>query len=171
MKKTKSQRWKMWRSIVDSRRCRSCKKMHGKIYAIEEKPDPNPPIHQRGRCTIELLDSLFAGTATEKGLRGADWWLKRYGHLPEYYIDKEEAEELGWIQWAGNLHEIAPGKMIFGGVYRNENGHLPSAAGRIWYEADIDYSWGWRGSKRILFSNDGLMFVSYDHYHTFVEIV
>lgn len=167
----KSKNWKMWSSIKDSRRCKSCRKMHGKIYAIQEEPSPEPPLHERGRCTIELLDALLAGTATKDRKRGADWWLKRFGHLPDYYITREEAVKLGWIQWAGNLHEIAPGKMIFGGVYCNDNGHLPSANGRIWYEADINYDWGWRGMERLLFSNDGLMFVSYDHYHTFEEII
>lgn len=57
------------------------------------------------------------------------------------------------------------------GIYENDNGHLPSARGRIWYEADINYSGGFRGEHRILYSNDGLIFVTYDHYSTFVEIV
>lgn len=60
--------------------------------------------------------------------------------------------------------------MLFKGFYENRDGHLPSAPGRIWYEADINYEVGYRGTERILFSNDGLIFVTYDHYHTFVEI-
>lgn len=60
--------------------------------------------------------------------------------------------------------------MIFGGIYQNKNEHLPSAPGRVWYEADVNYTWGWRGLARILFSNDGLIFVTYDHYLTFYEI-
>lgn len=52
----------------------------------------------------------------------------------------------------------------------NRNGHLPSAPGRVWYEADINYSTGYRGVERILFSNDGLIFVTYDHYQTFQVI-
>lgn len=49
--------------------------------------------------------------------------------------------------------------------------HLPAAAGRIWYEADINYDGGFRGTDRILYSNDGLIFVTYDHYRTFIEII
>lgn len=71
----------------------------------------------------------------------------------------------------GNLHDVAPGKMLDKGVYVNRNGHLPEEFGRVWYEADINYSGGYRGSCRILYSNDGLVFVTYDHYETFVEIV
>ena len=57
------------------------------------------------------------------------------------------------------------------GVYKNRNGHLPSALGREWFEADIDYDYGYRGTARIVFSNDGLIFVTFDHYNTFIEIV
>lgn len=48
--------------------------------------------------------------------------------------------------------------------------HLPTAPNRIWYEADINYEFGYRVTERILFSNDGLIFVTYDHYATFIEI-
>ena len=60
--------------------------------------------------------------------------------------------------------------MVFGGIYQNKNNHLPSIPGRIWYEADINYYDGLRNGHRILFSNDGLIFVTYDHYLSFYEI-
>ena len=113
---------------------------------------------------------MAAGTATNKGIQGADWFLKYRRTLPEYYITKAEAKRLGW-KVNGPVDKIAPGKMIFGGIYKNKNGHLLSANGRIWYEADINYQSGKRNSERILFSNDGLIFVTYDHYYTFIEIV
>ena len=59
----------------------------------------------------------------------------------------------------------------FGGEYYNDNGHLPSKEGRIWYEADINYRFGYRNNQRVVYSNDGLIFVTYDHYKTFFEIV
>ena len=55
--------------------------------------------------------------------------------------------------------------------YQNRNGHLPSRTGSQWYEADINYIRGKRNSHRVVWSNDGLIFVTYDHYQTFVEIV
>ena len=61
--------------------------------------------------------------------------------------------------------------MVTKGVYKNRNSHLPKTDGRIWYEADINYQSGFRNSQRIFFSNDGLIFVTYDHYKTFFEIV
>lgn len=61
--------------------------------------------------------------------------------------------------------------MLTGGMYNNKNKHLPDAPGRVWYEADINYYEGKRNKHRILWSNDGLIFVTYDHYETFYEII
>lgn len=90
--------------------------------------------------------------------------------MPDYYITKAKAKQLEWVAIKGNLSKVLPNKMIFGGEYFNDDDKLPSANGRKWYEADINYTGGYRNNDRILFSNDGLFFVTYDHYETFVEI-
>ena len=79
--------------------------------------------------------------------------------------------KLGFKPKEGNLDKVAPGKMITRGQYFNRNEHLPEKPGRIWYEADINYSGGYRNSERILYSNDGLIFITLDHYRTFIEII
>lgn len=148
-----------------------CRDKHGTIYLQDEWIFPEPPLHPNCRCVIDYLKALFAGTATKNGIAGADWWLKHYRKLPEYYISKQEAEQLGYKPFLGNLWQVLPKKMITKGVYHNRNRHLPSAPGRVWYEADINYVRGWRGTDRILYSSDGLIFVTYDHYLTFYEII
>ena len=145
--------------------------MHGKIYAIDENPIPSPPLHYFCRCYIETMKAIMAGNATNKGNDGADYWLKHFNELPDYYITKEDAEKLGWVSLIGNLDNVAPGKMVTMGEYKNKNGHLLVANGRFWYEADINYTGGYRKKSRIVFSNDGLIFVTHDHYKTFIEIV
>lgn len=60
--------------------------------------------------------------------------------------------------------------MIGGNLYENRDYKLPIKAGRIWYEADINYISDYRNRERILYSSDGLIFVSYDHYKTFYEV-
>ena len=132
---------------------------------------PHQPVHQKCKCGIRWLAAFLAGTATKKGKDGADWWLKWIGKLPDYYITEEDAKCDGYIPYLGNLAMVAPGKMLTKGRYMNRNGHLPAAPNRIWYEADINYTWGYRGSARVVFSNDGLVFVTYDHYRTFCEII
>ena len=161
--------WKYWKAVLDDRLCKDCRSHHGKIYSADETPDPKPPLHERCRCVILQMKAVMPGGATKDGENGADFWLAHYGKLPDYYISKEELYALGW-KGSKTISSKAPGKMVFGGVYNNDDGHLPSALGRIWYEADINYYKGRRNQHRILFSNDGLIFVTYDHYQTFYEI-
>ena len=97
-------------------------------------------------------------------------YILEKGELPEYYITKREAMELGWVASKGNLCEVAPGKAIGGDNFTNREKTLPTAQNRKWYEVDVNYNCGNRGADRILFSSDGLVFVTYDHYKTFKEI-
>ena len=166
-----SKNYKNWIATIDLRICGKCFNNHGQVYEFNDWIEPEPPLHPKCRCVIEALKSRLAGTATTMGNDGADWWLKQTGDLPDYYITLKEAKAYGYRSYLGNLADVLPGKMITKGIYKNNNGHLPSAAGRVWYEADINYNEGYRGNERILFSNDGLIFVTYDHYFTFEEIV
>ena len=129
------------------------------------------PLHLYCRCVIVPMQAVASGYATMEGTAGADYWLKNYGQLPSNYITKDEAKTYGWISQKGNLSTVAPGKAIGGDRYFNGDGHLPSAPGRIWYEADINFSSGFRTPERIVYSSDGLIFVTYDHYESFVEVV
>ncbi len=165
-----SEKWKEWVAHIDPKTCKRCRTKHGKIYEINEFVYPKPPLHNYCRCTIQKLKALLAGTATEMGTYGADWYLKHQGKLPDYYISRSDAKKQGWIPKKGNLADAAPNKMIFGGEYDNDDGKLPTKLGRAWYEADINYTKGRRNDERVLFSNDGLIFVTYNHYDTFMEI-
>lgn len=156
---------------MDWRTCVTCKDLDGKIYALHDVLNHEPPLHEHCRCIIDLLSTVLSGSATMDGDNGADWWLKNYKKLPPYYINKQEAKNKGWKQILGNLQIVLPGKMIGGDIFYNRGKKLPDMPGRIWYEADINYIGGYRNFHRILFSNDGLVFVSYDHYRTFIEII
>jgi hypothetical protein len=166
-----SANWRCWIAVLDLYTCKYCRDTHGKVFAMDEIIYDEPPIHDRCRYTVERLKAIGAGFATRNGKEGADYWLKWHKTIPDYYITKEDAKALGWKAILGNLADVAPDKMIGGDIYQNRNGHLPQAPGRIWYEADINFTDGYRTRHRILYSNDGLIFVTYDHYETFVEIV
>ena len=93
-------------------------------------------------------------------------YLHQYGHLPPNYITKKEAQALGWS--GGSLEPYAPGKCIGGSQFGNYEGLLPKAPGRIYTECDINtLGKSKRGAERIVFSNDGLIFYSRDHYESF----
>ena len=110
------------------------------------------------------------GTATDKGFDGADAWLLYRNRLPDYYVTKDIAKANGYRRKKNNLADVLPGYMIGGDEFLNNQAKLPHAPGRTWYEADIDYTYGKRNLKRILYSNDGLVFITEDHYQTFYEI-
>lgn len=97
-------------------------------------------------------------------------YLHTYGRLPENYITKRDAEALGWDSKEGNLWEVAPGMSIGGSRFGNYEGALPDAEGRKYYECDIDYEGGYRGAKRLIYSSDGLIFYTEDHYNTFEQL-
>lgn len=97
-------------------------------------------------------------------------YLHTYGRLPENYITKRDAEDLGWDSKKGNLWEVAPGMSIGGSRFGNYEGALPDKKGRKYFECDIDYEGGYRGAKRLIYSDDGLIFYTEDHYNTFEQL-
>ena len=99
--------------------------------------------------------------------------IHTYGKLPSNFISKDEAEDLGWKKKdgeAGQLHVVAPGMSIGGSYFGNYEGLLPEKKGRKYYECDINYVKGNRGAERIVYSNDGLIFYTGDHYESFEQL-
>ncbi len=93
-------------------------------------------------------------------------YIYTFGHLPDNFITKKEAEALGWS--GGSLEPYAPGKCIGGNRFGNYEELLPEKDGRFYTECDIDTLGAEkRGAKRIVFSNDGLIYYTDDHYESF----
>lgn len=97
-------------------------------------------------------------------------YLTFFDELPENYITKKEAQALGWDNRKGNLWKVADGCSIGGDRFGNYEGLLPDAKGRRWTECDIGFDGGYRNGQRIVFSNDGLIYYTADHYQSFDEI-
>lgn len=93
-------------------------------------------------------------------------YIDTYGHLPDNYITKATAKKAGWP--GGELEKYCPGKCIGGDKFGNYEEILPDKKGRTWYECDIDTLGATaRGAKRIVYSNDGLIYYTEDHYESF----
>ena len=94
-------------------------------------------------------------------------YIHTYGKLPANFITKNEARDLGWE--GGSVEKACgEGLAIGGDKFGNREGILPKAKGRQYYECDIDtFGKNSRGAKRIVFSNDGLIYYTDDHYESF----
>ena len=93
-------------------------------------------------------------------------YIHIYDKLPSNYITKKEAKALGWQ--GGGLEDFAPGKCIGGDYFGNYEGNLPEEEGREYHECDIDtLGKSKRGAKRIIYSNDGYIYYTEDHYESF----
>ncbi len=90
-------------------------------------------------------------------------YLYTFGYLPENYITKSEARDLGWT--GGSVEKFAPGCAIGGDRFGNREGVLPDGT---YYECDIDtIGESSRGAKRLVYSDDGRIYYTGDHYETF----
>lgn len=165
-----SQLWKIWRAMITPETCYYCASMNGRILSADDSKFSDIPVHPNCKCYIEAMTAIAAGTATDAGKNGVDWYVALHGRLPDFYLTQEEAKEQGWKNLLGNLADVLPGTRIGGDVYENRDHRLPESIGRIWYEADFDYVRGYRNGCRLLYSNDGLIFVTYDHYLTFMKL-
>lgn len=134
------------------------------LWGIVKLTDENK-LQNNSETTEYILSETDISTLTseEKVVE----FVRENGHLPEYYLTKNEARKQGWIASQGNLCKVLPGKAIGGDRFGNREGLLPQKEGRIWYEADLNYDCGRRGAHRLLFSDDGLIYVTGDHYKTF----
>lgn len=163
--------WKNWESKLKFTTCPTCYRLHGKIYNKTVQKSDIMPIHTNEQCELFFMRTKKAGTVTKDGPLGADAQLCYLKKLPNNYLTKSEAIQFGWKPQKGNLSDVLPGKMIGGDIFYNDLEKLPVKHGRIWREADFDYVEDYRNHNRILYSNDDLLFATYDHYQTFYEIL
>ena len=145
--------------IVEKKKKKKSKKQKAEVTQAPEQTDSGD-----GKKESEEISE--DGEYTSKEDVAA--YIHQYGHLPSNYITKKEAQKLGWDSYAGNLDEVAPGKSIGGDRFGNYEGKLPS--GKEYHECDIDFTGGYRGSKRIIYSDDGDVYYTEDHYNTFEKL-
>lgn len=122
-------------------------------------------VYQGGQTSTAIVQQIDErGSYTTK--EDVALYLHVYGRLPDNFITKSEAEKLGWT--GGGLEAYAPGKCIGGDRFGNYEGLLPEKNGRSYKECDIDtLGKSSRGAKRIVYSNDGLIYYTPDHYESF----
>lgn len=94
-------------------------------------------------------------------------YIHTFGTLPDNFITKKEAQNLGWNSSEGNLWDVAPGKSIGGDDFGNREGLLPEGT---YHECDVNYQGGYRGADRLIYSDSGEIYYTSDHYKTFTQL-
>ena len=118
---------------------------------------------------IEELESEVIYTIDYDGIytsmEDVALFIYTYDELPQNFITKKEAKALGWE--GGSLEPYAPGMCIGGDRFGNYEGLLLEED--TYTECDIDTLGAKsRGAKRIVFSDDGDIYYTEDHYESFV---
>lgn len=144
--------------------------LDGSDYSFEEPEDAPETDLDVQPAGPEALPEEEAAAIDEDGtynsVEDVSLYLHTYDHLPENYITKSEARNLGWT--GGSVEQVAPGCAIGGDRFGNREGILPAAQGRSYYECDIGtIGESSRGAKRLVYSDDGLIYYTEDHYETF----
>lgn len=151
----------------------------GKPAPASSSSEPQIPKSSSLSSSVAELSQSTGSVPPEESIDEDGWYSARddvalylhtFGRLPGNFLTKKEASALGWDSRKGNLWEVAEGMSIGGDAFGNREGLLPSAKGRKWYECDINYQGGYRGAERILFSSDGLIYYTDDHYQTYTQL-
>ena len=116
--------------------------------------------------SIPTTEALLSESGSYTTKEDVALYIHTYGCLPGNFLSKDDARALGWE--GGSVEKYVPGWCIGGDVFGNYEGLLPEAEGRIYYECDINtLGSDDRGAERIVYSNDGLIYYTPDHYETF----
>ena len=129
---------------------------------VESAPADTAPAEAETDSPEDVIDEYGSYTTKED----VALYIFTYGCLPQNFITKDQARQAGWS--GGSLEPYCPGMCIGGDRFGNREGLLPKAEGRTWTECDINtLGAGSRGAERIVFSNDGLIYYTGDHYESF----
>lgn len=135
--------------------------------ATEPPTETEAPSEETEAPTTEEAAPLLPEDGSYTSKEDVAEYLHLYGHLPDNFISKKEAKKQGWDGNARLFQQLFPGASIGGDYFGNYEGHLPTAPGREYHECDINFNGKSRGAERIVFSNDGLIYYTGDHYETF----
>ncbi len=141
-------------------------------YRIERKPDvasqqtevPKPKTQQDKASDVEnsFNENSIQRLTNEVNVIS---FVKSNHKLPDFYITKSEARKQGWNPSKGNLCEVLPGKAIGGDRFSNREKQLPK--GEQYFEADVNYDCGNRNADRIIFTKNGDVWLTKNHYKSF----
>ena len=129
-----------------------------------------PPVEQPIVEEPTLQNETIAEDGIYTSPEDVAEYIHTYNKLPSNYLTKKQAMDLGWESSKGNLWDVTDKGVIGGDKFGNREGLLPKEKGRQYYECDVNYEGSYRGGERLVYSNDGLIFYTKDHYKSFKQL-
>ncbi len=165
--------WFLWLAQGDFRTCYECAARDGLLYSVASVAsgtDIFPPRHPGCRCVLRECHVTYPRQISKQRsfLEEVIQFFRNL--LPPKFITTFLAKVQGWLPWRRNASFLPFGKSLGGDVFENRGKKLPDSPGRTWREVDINDTPQSRGGTRIVFSNDGLVFVTFDHYRYFSPV-
>lgn len=142
-------------------------------FIADKKNNPNPVTTETASLESNSAPNQNTGGSSEDQQsieklteeKTVISYVKQQHRLPDYYITKNEARKEGWNASKGNLCEVLPGKAIGGDKFSNRERRLPD--GEKYFEADVNYQCGGRNADRIIFTKEGDVYLTKNHYKSF----
>jgi len=136
--------------------------------AVQTAPPQTAAPQETAPPATEPPTDVIEEDAYYTSVEDVSYYLHTYGHLPDNYITKSEAEDAGWEPAEGNLWEVTDGKSIGGDRFGNYEGLLPK--GETYRECDVNYDGGYRGDERIIYGSEGSIWYTDNHYESFERL-
>ena len=141
----------------------------GKMPQMEGQSNARPAVASCQIVVQDLNKNKLSRQINETQLVEILQNLNTVRKLPDYFVTKKQAQDLGWRP--GSYFSRIPalkGKSIGGDHFGNYERRLPQNS---WKEADLDYRGNKRNAKRLVFSTNALQrYVTVDHYETFHQV-
>lgn len=145
----------VYRNFIEDKKDQAGSKTETVSYGSTSSDGVSGNVNSSGQSSIEQLTE-------EKTVIS---YVKQNHRLPDYYITKNEARKQGWDPSRGNLCDVLPGKAIGGDKFGNREGRLPD--GEKYFEADVNYHCGGRNADRIIYTQNGDVYLTKNHYKSF----
>ncbi|MDC9590908.1 ribonuclease domain-containing protein [Xenorhabdus sp. XENO-10] len=162
----------------------------GKVFLDKSVQDKNtvsldkPPLQDKGKVFLDkppLQDKgkVFLDKPSNQASKNIERltkyssvaaYINKRHRLPPFYIQRGKAFQLGWDPKKRNLCEVAPGKAIGGDRYNRRDNKLPQKPNRTWFEANVDYQCGHGSKAKLIYSSDGLVYLTDNQYKSFKKI-
>ena len=145
----------------------------GDVYESEFDDSPSNITEKNPSANAEDIYEAVQESGKYTTRDSVAAYLCKFNKLPSNYVGKNEGQQLyesktgkTFEKWNFNPWTTI-NVMIGGDKFGNNEGLLPQGS---YHEADVDYSAKNRGTKRLVYQSDCVIYYTADHYESFSKL-